>query len=30
MLEVLAIVIGLAIFGVFGYGIWKLVNEGLS
>jgi len=27
MLEVLAIVIGVAIFAVFGYGIWKIVNE---
>ena len=27
MLDLLAIVIGVAIFAVFGYGIWKLVSE---
>ena len=27
MLDLLAIVIGVAIFAVFGYGIWKLVRE---
>jgi hypothetical protein len=27
MLELLAIIIGVAIFAVFGYGIWKLVSE---
>jgi hypothetical protein len=27
MLDVIAVIIGLAILAVFGYGIWRLVNE---
>jgi len=27
MLEILAIVIGVAIFTVFGYGIWRIVTK---
>ena len=27
LLDLLAIIIGVAIFSVFGYGIWKLVSE---
>jgi len=27
MLDLLAIIIGVAILAVFGYGIWKLVSE---
>ncbi len=27
MLDVLAIIIGVAILAVFGYGVWRIVNE---
>jgi len=27
MLDLLVIIIGVAIFSVFGYGVWKLVSE---
>lgn len=27
MLDLLVIIIGVAIFAVFGYGVWKLVSE---